>query len=209
MKKFYLGALIVLLAAGTIVARPIPDEYVSHYSDIDLDFIRTHYLSINNGRPIRIDGAFNSYTWLKPYKYKQSLQDIGFDVEKYNLVQFSIKEKDDFHYSFPILFFHSEAGDLTELEQLKKGERVAIYGRFYNVKKSEWAMEVDLVETIQKGGHDRDVLINGLVDPTLTPTPTFTFTPGPNLFQKVNNLINPKESPTPTGTITPEATPGK
>ena len=209
LKKFYLGALLVLLATGSIVARPVPDEFVSHYNDMDLDFLRTHYLSINNGRSLRIEGTFSDATWLQPFKYKQALHDIGFDVDKYNLIQLSIKEKDDFHYSFPILFFHREAGDLTELDQLKKGERVAIYGRFYNLKKSEYAFEVDLVETIQKGGHDRDILINGLVDPTLTPTPTFTNTPGPNLFQRVNNLINPKESPTPTGTITPEANSGK
>ena len=206
MKKIlFLSLLMVLITSVVVVAKPAPDYFISNYDIMDLDFLRTNYTDINNKRPIQIDGYFKSYHWKSPFIYRERLKAIGFDINNYNVVELELKEKDDFHYSFPILLFHTEAGDLHELESLTPGERVVIYGQFYNLKKSEYAMFVDLIETVQKGGHDRDILIDSRIPFTPTPSPTVTPTPGPNLWQKVNNYINPKETGTPTGTVTPSA----
>lgn len=205
MKKIYTLLLFLALgAAGSIVAKPAPDHYIARYDIMDLDFLRSRYTEINNGRPIQIDGLFKSLKWIPPHTYKERLNNIGFNVGKYHVLQMTLKEHDDFHYSFPVLLFHTEVGDLQELEQLEKGDRVVIYGRFYNLKQSEYALEVDYIETLKKGGHNRDLLLESHVNPTFTPTWTITNTPGPNLWQKLNNKFNPKETPTPTGTITPE-----
>ena len=209
MKKPYFITLSVLLLAGSIIAKPAPDYYVNKYEIMDLDFLRSRYFEINNARPIQVEGSFTSLKWIQPYLYKERMKAIGFDVDRYHILQFSLREKDEFHYSFPVLFFHQEVGDLKELEQLYKGERVVIYGRFYNIKKSEYAIDVDLIETVEKGGHERNLLVDSRLAPTMTPTATITNTPGPglwkrmNLVQRVGNLINPKETITPTGTITP------
>ena len=212
MKKLYFITLFSLLTTGSILlAKPAGDYFVSNYEIMDLDFLRTHYNEINDWRPIQIDGTFTSLKWIPPYQYKERLSDMGLDVNQYHVLQFTLKEKDDFHYGFPILIFKTQAGDLTELDQLSTGERVVIYGKFFNLKKSEYAIEVDIVERVRKGGHDRaingvsNVLVDARVAPTFTPTVTITNTPGPNLWQKVYYKINPKESATPTGTITPEA----
>ena len=147
----------------------------------------------------------------------ERLSAIGYDVRNYNLLQFTLKEKDDFHYSFPILLVHTSVGELKELEQLTPGNNLTIYGKFYNLKKSEYAMEADILEleniktrvNIQgtpfyaNEGHDRQMLLDARVSPTATPTATVTPTPPPSLWQKVNNLVNPKETTTPTGTVTP------
>ncbi len=208
MKKIYFTALFVLLAAGSLLlAKPAEDYFISNYDIMDLDFLRTRYTEINNWRPIQIDGLFTSLKWIPPYQYKERLTSIGFDVSQYHVLQFTLKEKDDFHYSFPILLFKTKAGDLAELDQLATGERMVVYGRFFNLKKSEYALEVDLIETVKKGGHDRRVLVDARVAPTFTPTATITNTPGPNIWKKFMDKVNPKETATPTGTITPE--PGK
>jgi hypothetical protein len=208
LKKIYILILAFNLTLGSfLMAKPSNDFYISNYEVIDLDFLRTHYQEIENGRPIQFEAHFSSYKWLKPFDYKERLGLIGFNANDYNLLQMTLKEKDDFHYSFPILLFHSQIGELREFEQLTKGERVKVYGRFFNLKKSEYAIEADVIETIQKGGHDRAVLVDGRLAPTWTPTATVTNTPGPNLWQRINNAVNPKETATPTGTVTPE--PGK
>lgn len=208
MKKFYIFILAFNLTLGSfLMAKPANDFYISNYEIIDLDFLRTHYLEIENGRPIQFEAYFSSYKWLKPFDYKERLGLIGFNSNDYNLLQMTLKEKDDFHFSFPILLFHSQVGELREFEQLTKGERVKVFGRFFKLKKSEYAIEADVIETIQKGGHDRALLVDGRLTPTLTPTETVTNTPGPNLWQRINNAVNPKETATPTGTVTPE--PGK
>ncbi len=203
MKKLYFITLFGILLTGSIIANPIPTNFVLNYDVIDLDFLRTRYFEIKNWRPIQFEGTFSSYKWIPPYQYKERLSEIGFNVNQYHVVQFTIKEKDDFHYVFPICLFKTNAGDLNELDQLVKGDRIMVYGRFFNLKKSENAVEVDAIETIKKGGHDRNILLNAMVAPTFTPTVTVTNTPGPNLFQKLNNWVNPKETPTPTGTTTP------
>src|SRR5579885_1202664 len=146
--------------AGMLAAKPAPDDYISQYDIMDLDFLRSHYTEINNGRPIQVTGYFSSLKWLQPYEYKYRLSPLGLDVENYNPIQMTLKEKDDFHYSFPILLFHSQAGDLHELKDLTEGEEVVIYGNFFKLKKSEYAIEVGLIETVNKGGHDRDILLD-------------------------------------------------
>jgi hypothetical protein len=207
----------VLFIAGTLLAQTYSRDYITQYEAIDLDFLRSHYTEINNGRAIAINGSFSSYHWLSPYEYKSRLKLIGFDVQNYNVLQMVIKEKDDFHYSFPILLFHTASGDLQELDKLFKGVHVSLYGRFYKLKNSEYAIEVDVLEVnkvsthvnlvgtpvFKMGGHEQILLLDGRISPSPTPTSTVTPTPQPNLWQKVNNMINPKETITPTGTITP------
>ncbi len=218
MKKIILSSLfLVLVLTGSMIAKPAADYYISNYESMDLDFLRSHYTEIDNGRPIQVTGHFSSYKWLSPYAYKERLNAIGDNIRDYNLLQFTIEEKDDFHYSFPILLIHSSIGDLHELEQLKKGTKIIVYGKFYNLKKSDYAIETDLIEmanvmtrvniqgtpSFENGGHDREILLDARVSPTATDTPTITPTPAPNLWQKINNLVNPKETITPTGTVTP------
>lgn len=216
MKKSFLFFLLFLLTQNiSVKAEDNGDYYISKYDIMDLDFLRTHYTEINNGRPIQIEGHFKSYKWLPLFEYKERLKLAGFDINQYNLIQLCLKEKDDFHYTFPILLLHVEAGDLKELDQLSPGDHIVIYGRFYNLKKSEFALETDIIETIGKNkhindsqntwGHDRSIVLDARVSPTPTPIPTVTPTPGPNVWNRINNYINPKESPTPTGTITPVA----
>lgn len=216
-KAALLTAFSFLLLAGTLIAQSVSRDFISNYETMDLDFLRSHYTEINNGRPIKIEGEFSSYHWLEPYEYKSRLSRIGLDVRNYNLVQMSIKENDDFHYSFPILIFNTASGDLHELDELAKGVKVALYGKFYKLKDSEYALEVDVLEVanvairvdpvgtpaLRTGGHDRIILLDGRVSPSPTPTPTITPTPQPSLWQKFSNMVNPKETITPTGTITP------
>lgn len=218
-KAALLTAFSILLLAGTLIAQSESRSYISNYEVMDLDFLRTHYTQINNGRPIQIEGTFDAYKWLQPYDYKSRLLRIGDNVEDYNLVQMTLKEKDDFHYSFPILLFHTGTGDLQQLDQLYKGLHVTLYGRFYNLKESEYAIAVDVLEVNQVsthvdpvgtpvfklGGHDTVLLVDGFVSPSPTPTATITATPQPNLWQKITNMVNPKETTTPTGTVTPGA----
>jgi hypothetical protein len=218
VKKIYICLFLSLVVTGSIVAMPAADYFISKYEVMDLDFLRTHYFEIDNGRAIQTEGYFSSYKWIPPFQYKERLNEIGFNVEQYNILQFTIKEKniqtprsqkddpsdvDEIHYAFPILLFQTQAGDLHELEQLKDGDRIVIYGKFFNLKKSDYALEVHLIETIKKGGHDRDILIDARIPETPTPTATITATPGPNLWQRVSNMVNPKETATPVVTTTP------
>lgn len=218
MKKLISSSLfLILLLTSSIIAKPAPDYFFTNYESTDLDFLRSHYTEINNGRLIQITGYFSSYKWLSPYAYQERLSAIGDNVRDYNLLQFTIEEKDNFHYSFPILLIHTSVGDLHELEQLKKGTKIVVYGKFYNLKKSEYAIETDVIEmanvmtrvniegtpSFENGGHDTEVLLDARVSPTATVTPTVTPTPAPSLWQKINNVINPKETITPTGTVTP------
>ncbi len=127
MKKLYFIALFGLLLTGSIIANPIPPNFVLNYDVIDLDFLRTRYFEIQNWRPIQFEGIFSSYKWIPPYQYKERLSEIGFNVDQYHVVQFTIKEKDDFHYVFPICLFKTNTGDLNELDQLVKGDRMMVY----------------------------------------------------------------------------------
>ncbi|HJT24600.1 MAG TPA: hypothetical protein VJ873_08480, partial [bacterium] len=145
-KAALLSAFAVLLLAGTLIAQSVSREFISNYETMDLDFLRSHYTEINNGRPVKIEGDFSDFHWLEPYEYKSRLHHAGLDVRNYNLVQMSIKETDDFHYSFPILLFHTATGDLHELDELAKGIKVAIYGKYYQLKDSEYAIDVDVLE---------------------------------------------------------------
>lgn len=218
LKKSILFALaFLLLWIGTMMAKPAPDYFISKYDIMNLEFLRTRYTEINDGRPIQITGEFSSFKWIPPYQYQERLKALGFDPRDYNVVQISLKEKDDYHYSFPILLFHAGAGDLHELEQIHKGMKTTIYGHFYNLEKSEYALQADLVELsnvryrvniqgtpgYEIWGHDKAVVLDGRIAPTATTTPTVTPTAAPNLWQRVNNWVNPKETGTPTGTVTP------
>jgi hypothetical protein len=204
LKKLYFLTLLLIFTPFLVHAEAAPDYFFTNYEIMDLDFLRTHYYEINNGRQIQFEGYFKSKTWLEPFDYKERLRLIGFNVDNYNLIQLALKEKDEYHYTFPVLMFHSITGDLKELDQLTEGDRVVIYGRFYNLKKADFGIEVDIIETIKKGGHETDMVLDGRVSPTPTATATITPTPGLSVWQKVNNLVNPKPTMTPTGTITPE-----
>jgi len=217
LKNLYFLALL-LLVTPHIHAEAPPDYYFANYDIIDLDFLRTRYYEINNGRPIQIECYYKSKTWLEPFAYKERLRLIGLNVDNYNLLQVSLKEKDDYHYAFPILMFHTQTGDLKELDQLIEGDRIIIYGRFYNLKKDDFAIEVDVIDQFNAnrinksvtfgqntGGHDQSILLDARVSPTPTPTATITPTPGPSILQRVKDVVMPKETPTATGTITPAA----
>jgi hypothetical protein len=217
LKNLFILALLLLLTPH-VHAEAQPDFYFANYEIMDLDFLRTHYYDINNGRQIQIDAYYQSKTWMEPFAYKEKLRLIGFNVDNYNLLQMALREKDDYHFTFPILMFHSQTGDLKELDQLKEGDRIIIYGRFYNLKKDDFAIEVDVIDQFNAdridksvtfgeytGGHDQGMLIDGRVSPSPTPTPTITATPGPSLWQRINDTVNPKPTPTATGTVTPEA----
>jgi hypothetical protein len=204
LKKLGFFALLLILNAP-LHAQKAGDYYFQNYDVINLDFLRTRYYEIENGRPIQFEAKFKSIKWMDPYVYKERLRLIGFNSDKYNLLQFCLREMDDYHYTFPILMFHNETGELKELKQLAEGDEVIVYGHFYNLKKADFAIEVDVIETIKKGGHEQDVVIDGRVSPTPTPSATPTNTPGPSLWKRANDLINPPVTATPTGTITPEA----
>ncbi|HTA77274.1 MAG TPA: hypothetical protein VK791_08970 [bacterium] len=204
MKKLCF-ALLLIIAPLAVYAETPGDYFFANYDIIDLDFLRTHYFEIDNGRAIQFEGSYQSMKWLEPFAYKERLSRIDFDVNQYNLIQFSLKEKDDINYAFPILLFHSLTGDLNELKQLAKGDRIRIYGRFYKLKEADFSVEVDVIETIKKGGHETDMILDGRVSPTPTPTFTPTPTPGPSLWKRMSDLVNPKETVVPTGTVTPDA----
>lgn len=204
MKKLCFLALL-LLFCSSVHAQKAGDYYFQNYDIIDLDFLRTHYYEINNGRAIQFESKFQSIKWLDPYAYKERLNLIGLDSDKYNLLQFCLREMDNYHYTFPVLMFHNQVGDLDQLKQLAPGDEVIVYGRFYNLKKADFAIEVDVIDTIKKGGHEQDMVLDARVSPTATPSDTPTNTPGPSLWQRANDLINPPVTATPTGTITPEA----
>src|SRR5579883_1138625 len=82
--------LAILLLAGTLIAQSAPRDFISNYETMDLDFLRSHYMEIDNGRPIKIEGSFSSYQWLQPYQYQSRLSRIGLDARNYNLVQMTI-----------------------------------------------------------------------------------------------------------------------
>jgi hypothetical protein len=192
-----------MAAPLALAADPTPDFYFTQYEITNFDFLRQYYYEVENGRMIQSEGSFSSLAWKKPFEYREKLKAVGINVDQYNLVKFNIKEKDDVHYSFPLLLFPTQAGDLNELNQLRPGERIAIYGKFFDLDKDDYAIVVHVIETVQKGGHDRDILIDARIQPTPTPTPSPTPTPGPTLWDKMKNAVNPKEEP--TGTVTPNA----
>jgi hypothetical protein len=228
VKKFILGAAFsILILAGSVVAQSIPVDLINRYEIMDLDFLRSHYTEINNGRSLQVSGLFHELHWIPPYKIADRLQAIGFNGEEYNAIQMTLKivhtspdadfDDDAVHYAFPVLLFHTGAGNLDELKELTPDERVTLYGRFYNLSKDDYAIEVDFVEldgvmtrvdpagtpVYKDGGQDQVLLLDARVSPSPTPIPTFTPTPGPDLWMKLNHWINPKETITPTGTITP------
>jgi hypothetical protein len=208
MKTLFL-ALCFLGAAFTAfgASQGSPDPYYfSNYREMDLEFLRSHYTEINNGRAIQIDARFLDFKWKSPFQYQEALNLDGLDVNRYHVLQFTLKEKDDFHYPlyvFPVFLFPVHAGDLEDLQGLSSNQRIAVYGRFYNLKNSEFAIAVDVIETINKGGHDRTVLLDTRLAPTPTPADIPTPTPGPGIWKRLKSMMNP--TPTPTGTVTTES----
>lgn len=206
MKK----ALLVFMAifVGPVIwvlAENQGDLFFTHYEDIHLNFLRTHYDKINMGRSIRIEGYFKAFHWKSPVSYREQLKKIGMDVDQYNVLEVTLKDLDDVHYSFPILLVHTQTGDLRELNNLVDGQKIALYGKFLNLHKSEYALELDVLEgtSPSRGSHEVGIVLDARVAYSPTPTPTVTATPQPNLYQRVNDWINPKESPTPGTTTTP------
>lgn len=199
---YLLPFFLLSFATSLLADDPTPDFYFTHYEITDLDFIRQYYYQIENGRMIQFDGRFSSYAWEKPFEYREKLRSIGLNASQYNVLKFTIKENDDVHYSFPIMLFATQAGDLNELTSLSPEDHIAVYGKFFNLENSEYAIEVHIIETIKKGGHDREMLLDSRIPPTPTPTETVTPTPGPNLFDRLKILVNPPTEQ-PTGTTTP------
>ena len=205
MKRLSLAVFIGVLSLASLGnSKPQPDiYYFSHFEGIDLDFLRSHYNEIQNNRPIRVEGRFLAYKWRSPFEFKEQLNLVGFNLNSYHILQFTLKEKDEFHYVFPLLLFPTRAGDLQELQGLMAGDRIRIYGRFYNLRDSEYAITVDVIETVRKGGHDQSVLLDTRLAPTPVPTANATPTPGPGLWNRLKKMMN--STPTPTETTTPEA----
>ena len=199
---YLLPFFLLSFTACLLAYDPTPDFYFTHYEITDLDFIRQYYYQIENGRMIQFDGHFSSYAWEKPFEYREKLRSIGLNASRYNVLKFIIKENDDVHYSFPIMLFATQAGDLNELTSLSPGDHISVYGKFFNLENSEYAIEVHIIEIIKKGGHDREMLLDSRIPPTPTPTETVTPTPGPNLFDRLKILVNPPTEQ-PTGTTTP------
>jgi len=192
----------LLSFTAVLLADPAPDYFFTQYEITDLDFIRQYYYQIENERMVQFEGHFSSYEWKKPFEYREKLKAVGLNVAQYNILKFILKENDDLHYSFPLLLFPTQAGDLNELNGLVPGDRVVIYGKFYNLEKSEYAVVVHVIETVRKGGHDREVLIDSRLPATPTPTVTVTPTPAPSLLDRFKSLVNPPTEQ-PTGTVTP------
>jgi hypothetical protein len=208
MKGLRLPILFVLaLSAAASVARPAPDLYFTHYTRTELWFLNQHYTEIENGRMIRIEGVYQGHEWKKPFAFRERMKAIDKDVRNYNVLQMSLRELDGVNYAFPILLVWTEKGALPELETLHKGQRVALYGHFYNLKASEYALELHVLETVDKGGRQVDVLLDGRMPATPTPTVTPTPTPGPSLWKRVQKRLKIGATPQPTGTVTPEPLP--
>ena len=80
MKKLILFALaFLLLWVGTMTAKPAPDYFISKYDIMNLEFLRTRYTEINDGRPIQITGEFSALKWIPPYKYQERLKALVLD----------------------------------------------------------------------------------------------------------------------------------
>ncbi len=205
MKKTILIIAILFLGPILWVLAEQRDLFFTHYEDMRLGFLRTQYTQINDGRPMRLEGYFKSYQWKSPTAYRERLAKAGLNIDKYNVLEMSLRELDNVHFSFPILLVQTQIGDLHELSNLVEGQKVALYGKYYKLEKSEYAFELDVLEgtSPSRGSHEVGIVMDARVAFSPTPTPTVTATPKPNVFQQVTNWINPKESVTPGSTTTP------
>jgi hypothetical protein len=207
MKVFRPLILLILALPVFAYAKAEPDFYFTNYTRTEIWFLNQHYNEINNGRMIRIEGIYQGHEWKKPYAYRERLKAIGKDVRDYNILKFSIRELDGVNYTFPVILVWSKKETLPELGDLKKGRRIALYGQFYKLKDSDYALELHVLETIDKGGSKVELLLDGRMPLTPTPTVTPTPTPGPSLWMRIQKKLKFKETPQPTGTVTPEALP--
>jgi hypothetical protein len=207
MKGLWLLMLVILSFPVFSYAKAEPDFYFTNYAFTKIEFLNQNYTEIENGRMIRIDGIYQNHEWKKPYAYRERLKAIGKDIRNYNILQFSIREADGVNYSFPIVLVWLEKGFLPELNDLKKGRRVALYGQFYYLKDSDYALELHVLETIDKGGRKVEMLLDGRMPPTPTPTVIPSPTPGPSLWKRIQKKLKLRETPQPAGTVTPEALP--
>lgn len=200
-------SLFLILLTSLASAKAEPDFYFTQYTPTEIWFLKQHYQEIENGRMIRLDGLYQSHEWKKPYAYHERLKAIDRNVKDYNILQISLREWEGVRYAFPILLVSAEKGSLSELDALKKGQRVALYGYFFNLKNSEYALELHVMETIGKGGSQIKLLLDSRLPPTPTPTITPTPTPAPSLWKKVQKWTKIRQTPEPTGTVTPVAVP--
>jgi hypothetical protein len=211
MSKFLKVFILALLATPIPQAfsKPAADFYFEGYEPVKLSYVREYYDKIEDGRRIRVEGWFKSYEWHKLYEYQQKLKGVGLNHKEFQVVKLALREDgpQDVRYSFPVLLCRAAKGDTSELKNMKVGQKLAVYGTFFNLRDSDWALVVDVVEAIDRGGFEKYLISDYRVPSTPTPTATPTPTPGLGLFTVLMNKINPKESPTPTGTWNPEATP--
>ncbi len=205
MKWCRLFLLFILgVSTSALLAVTPPDFYFTKYTLTELWFLNQHYTEIENNRLIRIEGLYQDHQWKKPYAYQESLKALGLNIRDYNVLQFSIRETGGVNFAFPLVLVWAEKGALPELTNLQKGRKIALYGRFLNLKDSEFAIELHVMETIDKGGRQVQVLLDTRMPPTPTPTITPTPTPGPNLWQKLQKKLKSVQA---QGTVTPEAVP--
>lgn len=208
MKGLRLSVILTLvLSAPFLFAKAEPDFFFTNYTPTEIWFLNQHYHEIENGRMIRVDGIYQGHQWKKPFAYYERMKAIGRDFSEFNVLQISLREWEGVRYAFPILLVSAAKGTLSELDSLKKGQRVALYGYFFNLKDSEYSLELHVLETVDKGGSQSRVLLDSRMPPTPTPTVTPTPTPAPSLWKRVQKWTRIKQTPEPTGTVTPVAVP--
>jgi hypothetical protein len=206
VKKTLLVLVAVLVGPVLwVLAENQEDLFFTHYEDIRLGFLRTQYTKINDGRPIRVEGYFKGIHWKSPVAYRERLNELGLNIDKYNVLEMSLRELDNVHFAFPILLVQTQIGDLHEINSLVDGQKVALYGKYFKLNKSEYGIELDVLEgtSPSRGSHDVGIVLDARVAPSPTMTPTVTATPQPSFFQRVGNWINPKETTTPNPSETP------
>lgn len=179
------------------------DYYFEGYTPTTLQFFWRNYTDIEDGRHVRLEGDYQGFRWVKPFRYQEKLNRIGLSVEDYHLLEFTLKDELGLQYAFPLMLFPVSRPPFRDLETLTKGSRVAVYAVYRRLPGPDPALRADVIEWIGKGGHRRGILYDGRTPPTPTPTPTVTPTPGPSLWKRAVRLFHPEPTPTPTGTWTP------
>jgi hypothetical protein len=195
---------MLLALSGFVSAQTMPPKiYVDDYAIFPLPLLNRNYEKIPHGTSIQFNAYFHSYHWEQPFKYIERLKVFHMDAENFNFIQMVLKNSiRGLRYYFPILMFNSAMGHLHQLRKLKPKEGITVYGKFYNLPDSEYAILVDVIETFQNGGNNRKKLLDFRLPLTPTPTCTVTPTPGPSLWQRILNHLHPPTA-TPTPTVTP------
>lgn len=180
------------------------DYYFVGYTPTTPDFLEAHYGELEDGRKISIRGKYESFGWVKPYRYQEKLRRIGLDVSDWHLLEIMLRKVHvETPYLLPVALFPIDKPPMEDLRGIEKGDTVVVYGVFRKLPGPEPAIQVHVVERRPKGTNLRFLQYDGRLAPTPTPTPTVTPTPKPSLWQKTVRFFKPLPTPTPTGTWVP------